>query len=58
MAKKKSKAPATHIDVACRLPIPVLHFCMDIAGMTGLTPNDVINVMLAIEVKRSAVGKS
>lgn len=58
MAKKKSKAPETHIDVACRLPIPVLRFCMDIANTAGLTPNDVINVLLAIEVKRGSVGKS
>lgn len=57
MAKKPKKEP-THIDVAARLPIPVLHFCLDIAKMTGLTASDVIGVMLAIEVKRSGVGKT
>lgn len=57
MTKKAKKCPKTHIDVACRLPMPVLKFCMDIAGITGLTPSDVISVLLAVEVKRSGMGK-
>lgn len=58
MAKRK-KLPESHIDVACTLPIPVLHYFQDVAKLSGTTVNDVLNVVLAIQVMRyqEPVGK-
>jgi hypothetical protein len=40
------------MDVAMRLPIPVLRFSSEVAKLAGVTVNDVLNVMIATEVVR------
>lgn len=58
MAKKK-RSKASMIDCAVRLPIEVIARFEHVAAMSGLTVNDVINVVLCMHVlsQRGRMGK-
>lgn len=64
MAKRKRPKPqsslpeATHINLGVRLPMPVYRFCVDVAKLTDVGIEGVLQVILASHVVKRGEGNS